>query len=563
MIKHRFLTFFLAVTIAFSTQLIPSAAVDSSTMDSGAETAAATAESQFQTRLNNLKKLDGQYFTTTGKNCGNNSCSSCKFANVLDPQKSVFPALVDGFVPDLSINRSDAEFTHYYGNDKTQDYWRRGSTCCGFANFAGWYLFAESPTDHVVFEPICDVVDFSAESVTELGLMPGDILRLGNTKSNGTHSVVFLSADSSGINVLDCNWKFKKGDVYSRISIHSIPYNHKDYHYMGVSRSCVDHNYSPEDGLCPNCGREFPLERNTSCAGIYEVDLPLVGNLFSTSESPYTSSGLTLRRSSQIEIIAQVINAAEELWYELISGEYIPAATVAFCKKISGNAYVSGAENDHWVSQGATMELYNKWNSIIGTIRANQKITSIHSAVLDTTTGELTTYGPVSVNQTSYPLYMSELDTASKFSKLPVGTYHLQYTVKLADGTSVTLKAPKPFTIIDPNDAHVHTWEDGLCTGCGAEQEIPPDNNVEIEADGDLIFVHTGVNQDCAYVAIAAYDVSGRMTALRFASGDDVSQLTLDAATFTAANRVLLLFLDANFVPVKDSMDLATVPMTL
>lgn len=551
---------------------------------------------------------------------------------------------------------------------------------------------------------------------------PGDlILFLWEGAANGgsNYSHIGIVEDTKNERVYFIDGNGGPGTPETRV-VRQENYALTSYNIIGYIRpNYCTHKFNTTTGLCENgCGTEAPLTFSEENIGEYRAS---DGNQH-LSEKPYSGNKIESYCAMSIMVVGTVKNFLGEEWVKTSEGKYLELSALKNDWKRTGDlsAYLVDAENDYWVSQGETMELNNKWNSTIGTIVAPLKISSITSAVLNTDTGKLTTYGPISnINKTEYILKGSTLDTATKFSQLPVGTYQLQYTVTLSDKSTVTLKAPKAFTIIDPNASHTHTWDSSAvttkptctkegvktytcsscsktktesvpalghkwdegtvttqptttatgvktykctvcdktktesipvipsaiktqyryhhyiddaghislcayyggwkydsvmkieytdwldapltidngsyssyshqnqgsaCTNAGCidktistnrytdgkaywyyeeTRTVKQEDDLKIEADGDLIFVHTGVNQDCAYVAIAAYDVSGRMTALRFASGDDVSQLTLDAATFTAANRVLLLFLDANFVPVKDSMDLATVPMTL
>ena len=81
-----------------------------------------------------IKKLQtafsGKYFTTTQKSCGNSHCTKCNAGNVI--KQAWVKSAIDLVPKSLSM-------AHYYYSGA----WTNGWSCCGFANFAGWYIFAQ------------------------------------------------------------------------------------------------------------------------------------------------------------------------------------------------------------------------------------------------------------------------------------------------------------------------------------------------------------------------------------------------------------------------------------
>lgn len=221
--KKRFFSFLLVVFMLLA--LIPECAISANAANAGT-----IYYDQAQANINKLvNELNGEYFTVNQKACGtesNHGCSNCGMINVI--KKSWLEKAL-GRVP----SSTSSGFQHFY-YDKTIT---RGQSCAGFANFAGWYIFSSKSSDTVKFKKL---KDGSFNSTTMAEAKPGDLLRLGNSKTSGTHSAVFLSADSDGVYVLDSNWSYSSGNC--RVSKHKIKYS--SYSYVTISRA---KNYVPTE----------------------------------------------------------------------------------------------------------------------------------------------------------------------------------------------------------------------------------------------------------------------------------------------------------------------------
>ena len=162
--------------------------------------------------------LGGKYFTINRESCGaesNHGCSNCGMLDVVDTkwfQKAV------GFSP---VNRDYYPHHYFMGHKYT---W--GMSCCGFAGYAGWYIYAQKETDNVVFNNKGTKL-FNEDNVAEF-VEPGDILRL-----DGRHSAVYISHNSEGVIVLDCNWR--TDGTNCEVRKHIIEYD--NYRLMGISRA--------------------------------------------------------------------------------------------------------------------------------------------------------------------------------------------------------------------------------------------------------------------------------------------------------------------------------------
>lgn len=100
-----------------------------------------------------------------------------------------------------------------------------GDECCGFANFAMWYIFAQKGTDKVEAEKITSQkVAATYENMKKA--LPGDVIQ---TNIYGWHSMILVSYDSKGFTVLDCNYKSGTGKTEnnktSKVKVHTVSYS--------------------------------------------------------------------------------------------------------------------------------------------------------------------------------------------------------------------------------------------------------------------------------------------------------------------------------------------------
>lgn len=140
-----------------------------------------------QQHIDTLYKLLGNtYFTVdrTGVNCGakqtgvSHSCSNCYTENIVKA----------------------SWFVNMFGNCSTSNFPKgAGWSCLGFAHFAEWYIFKSSNNEKITVTDI-GTYDFNYQNILNY-VKIGDELRL-----DSAHSVIFISADTNGVYVLDSNW---------------------------------------------------------------------------------------------------------------------------------------------------------------------------------------------------------------------------------------------------------------------------------------------------------------------------------------------------------------------
>ncbi len=175
--------------------------------------------------------LKNTYFTvdrTTG--CGKKSsghgCDNCKLSLIVETQwfKNEFGSCDVG---------KEVPVTYYKNGGYTSD----GMSCLGFSHFALWYIFKTldyntTDTGNMKTKKI-GTFSFDAESISQNAKI-GDNIRLTKSEDTGNgHSVIFIgvTADETGIEVLDCNWS---GAYNCMVSRHTIKFN--NYSFCSISR---------------------------------------------------------------------------------------------------------------------------------------------------------------------------------------------------------------------------------------------------------------------------------------------------------------------------------------
>ena len=152
-----------------------------------------------------LAALDGKYFTVDGKPANGSVDEACNVEKVIK-KNSIVLDLLKTNKGGSNLNASLLP-SHCNPGGIAQI---KGWSCCGFANFAGWYIAADSINDDVSFKPIKMGIDYTYENMSKYARV-GDILR------SSSHSYMVISVDSDGCTVIDCNW-----DYHSIVSKHTV-----------------------------------------------------------------------------------------------------------------------------------------------------------------------------------------------------------------------------------------------------------------------------------------------------------------------------------------------------
>ena len=157
-------------------------------------------------RINELlDALDGKYFTVDGEPANGSVDEACNVEKVIKKNTIVLD-LLETNKGGSNLNASLLP-SHCNPGGIAQI---KGWSCCGFANFAGWYIAADTINDDVSFKPIKMDVDYTYENMSKYARV-GDILR------SSSHSYMVISVDNDGCTVIDCNW-----DYHSIVSKHTV-----------------------------------------------------------------------------------------------------------------------------------------------------------------------------------------------------------------------------------------------------------------------------------------------------------------------------------------------------
>lgn len=164
-----------------------------------------------QQRIDELYDLLGKkYFTVNGKGDGektsDHGCSNCQVNNVINAQW----------------------FRNMFGTvKKSQLFLNGGKSCMGFVEFAEWYIFRTNNSDTVLRSGYTFYDNGFNYNTLSKNAHIGDYIRAGG------HSFIYISADSTGVNVLDCNWN---GSYNCMVDIHKIQYSRYAGETISISK---------------------------------------------------------------------------------------------------------------------------------------------------------------------------------------------------------------------------------------------------------------------------------------------------------------------------------------
>ena len=160
-------------------------------------TANAVTESTVQTRLTELRRTVGMFFTQNGAACKTpretgHQCSNCQVQNVIKSGSA--------FRTNSGLSKWPSSFSMAHARYNSSSPFTRvvskSYSCAGFANFAGWYLFADSASTKVTYSRLIDCKGTDVYKYAR----PGDII------STSGHSAIYISGSNKKIKVLDCNY---------------------------------------------------------------------------------------------------------------------------------------------------------------------------------------------------------------------------------------------------------------------------------------------------------------------------------------------------------------------
>lgn len=260
--------------------VFPATKVEAANTISEAEMTARVKDLAVKLGLNeNLSASDGKYFTQDGVSCGNKKCDKCNVSNVISSKSSWF-----GTTFGFTVDNPYILPSHFQDNSGVLN---RGWSCCGFANFALWYVGrTDNNTDlsgESKIKAIAQGVAFTESNLRAYNLKIGDVIRCGG------HSMMFLAYESNGIKVLDNNWQFTIGEDMERVRIHTCSYTNKYYanKIMGITRLA---NYEP-GGSVPVPSVDLSTAEVTNRIKDLATRMGLDANLAYSNGTYFTANG--------------------------------------------------------------------------------------------------------------------------------------------------------------------------------------------------------------------------------------------------------------------------------
>lgn len=133
-------------------------------------------------------------------------CDYCSVLNVIKTKKvkKEYPGGITA-----------SHMPYHYSGGYSYSY---GSSCCGFASFAGFYIFGNGKNCDCVNRKI-GTFPFNKANKSKINSSAGigDIIRFDDN-----HSAVYLATTDKGVFVLDCNWFANQNSV---VRVHTVPWS--------------------------------------------------------------------------------------------------------------------------------------------------------------------------------------------------------------------------------------------------------------------------------------------------------------------------------------------------
>ena len=425
--------------------------------------------------LIDLAETGTAFYTYDGKACKTTfelghwctKCESGTGAGKALNKASGFRARID-FMPTSYGERGAAtgEFTHYYNGFKLT----KGYSCSGFANYAGWYIFAQEKSDEVIFKQV-KFGAYTKETMNSARI--GDIIRLSLEKDDkdGAHSAIVISVGSKSVKVLDCNGVSGK-NRQCQLNVHTISYA-SVYDYVTISRAtnyvdCKEHQYV--FGVCTGCGmvkQSHTAYLNNSCEFVKTAVYLNLNQTYKLSSLPMAPAEgneservVELPAGTRLEATGLYKNHYGNYWYAV--------------KYAGRTLYLYSERGDYAgvvppkISNVKAPKTLNKGSafSIGGTITSAGKLTSVKALVRYSDTGKIAIQSSDAPNKTSYKLGGSKVDNNLKFGTLKNGSYLYQITARteyaLASGTELQTHTSEEVTVFEQAltvKSHSHSYK--------------------------------------------------------------------------------------------------------
>lgn len=243
-----------------------------------------------------IEKFNGKFFTVDGNYCQASgvhasACGNCLMSNVIAAE------WVENLV---GMGKLDASLCPTQYSYKGVQGYSDGYQCFGFANFAHWYIFAQKNTDKVI-STLEATGPLTYETIKNA--LPGDVLR---SNYYGGHSMIFISCDEEGFNVIDSNHTGNAdGKSACIVKVHKVKYNPKyTVAITGVKNyertAECEHEYS-EEVTPPTCTEQGYTTHTCTICGESCVDTYTeptghsFGEWVTVNEATFTEDGTESR----------------------------------------------------------------------------------------------------------------------------------------------------------------------------------------------------------------------------------------------------------------------------
>lgn len=402
------------------------------------------------------------YFTTTGKTCGNSKCTTCNAANVTEKH------------PTISHLNVDYSWDAY--------------SCYGFAKWTFKYLYGKDATG-VLDNPsnrgnsntttvVASTYDgkSSAKKVIQQAKI-GDILQ-----SPKPHSMIFLKCDDNYFYVLHSNWAWSgegrnivkvskfSYDVFNKITVYRADNYPNNVHTCPTTPKDNKGKWNFQTkgsklGACKVCGKEYDWLSTIQTITNKKAILKTSKKNYKVTlyKKPYEDAGKAASGKiiKELPITGTLKNAYGTDWYEV---EYQKNKKGYISKTTLEKNYVIGSVSDKSAKKTSTQQESAKSTLKInltqypsqhtqgnnfglrGTVTSNYKITSVKGTVVNSK-GKTVLSSNDKPNAKSLDVQKSDLNNSLTFNTLSPGKYTLKvvavdaYGKKIEESKSFTVKA--------------------------------------------------------------------------------------------------------------------------
>ncbi len=173
-----------------------------------------------------LDALDVHYFTSNQEKCTSSTGATCNVDKVLK-ENSVVRDLLEKNKGGKDLKPS--LLPQHYG--VTGGTLTRGYSCCGFANFAAWYIAADTINDDIGYRAVKVKCKYDEATIQQYARV-GDVLRGSDQSSTDEigHSFMIVSIEDDGCVVMDSNWGYT-----CLVSTHKLKWNY--FSVVTISRA--------------------------------------------------------------------------------------------------------------------------------------------------------------------------------------------------------------------------------------------------------------------------------------------------------------------------------------